>query len=78
MPGAVRWGLNMQSTQHKIYECGICDCYHPWDWDGDCRDDANRFPGPEEYAAKVGVEVDEVEVFTMEERVAVDAGEETD
>lgn len=25
-----------------FYECGICDCYHPWEWDGDCRDDANR------------------------------------
>ena len=24
------------------YECGICDCYHPWEWDGDCREDANR------------------------------------
>lgn len=24
------------------YECGICDHCHPWDWNGDCRDDANR------------------------------------
>lgn len=27
----------------KYYECGICDCYHPADWDGDFRNDANRF-----------------------------------
>lgn len=27
----------------KYYECGICGCWHPLDWDGDCRDDANRF-----------------------------------
>lgn len=27
----------------KFYECGICSCIHPWDWNGDCRDDANRF-----------------------------------
>ena len=25
-----------------FYECGICDSIHPWDWNGDCRDDANR------------------------------------
>ena len=26
----------------KYYECGICDCIHPWDFVGDCRDDQNR------------------------------------
>lgn len=26
-----------------FYNCGICDCYHPAEWNGDCRDDANRF-----------------------------------
>lgn len=25
-----------------FYECGICGHIHPWEWDGDCRDDANR------------------------------------
>lgn len=27
----------------KVYYCGICDHYHRADWDGDCRDDAERF-----------------------------------
>jgi hypothetical protein len=27
----------------KFYRCGICDCYHPLQWDGDCREDAARF-----------------------------------
>lgn len=27
----------------KYYECGICSCYHPLTWDGDCREDAFRF-----------------------------------
>jgi hypothetical protein len=31
------------SKMNKFYECGICDHYHPIDWDGDCRDDDNRF-----------------------------------
>lgn len=26
----------------RFYECGICDHIHPWDWDGDCREDKNR------------------------------------
>jgi hypothetical protein len=34
---------NQPSMPKKFYECGICDCLHPWDWNGDCRDDANRF-----------------------------------
>jgi hypothetical protein len=25
------------------YECGICGCYHPANWNRDCRDDENRF-----------------------------------
>ena len=28
---------------HIYYECGICGYYHPWNWNGDCRDDTNRF-----------------------------------
>lgn len=27
----------------QFYECGICNCYHPAEWDGDCRDDDNRY-----------------------------------
>jgi hypothetical protein len=27
----------------KYYDCGICGQIHPWNFDGDCRDDANRF-----------------------------------
>ena len=30
-----------------LYECGICECYHQWGFDGDCRDDANRFANEE-------------------------------
>ena len=27
----------------EFYECGICGHMHPINWNGDCRDDANRF-----------------------------------
>lgn len=33
-----------------FYECGCCGAYHPWDWDGDCRDDANRLADVPDYA----------------------------
>lgn len=25
------------------YCCGVCNHYHPVEWNGDCREDANRF-----------------------------------
>lgn len=25
-------------------ECPTCDCYHPKDYNGDCRNDATRWP----------------------------------
>lgn len=27
----------------RFYDCGICGCWHSLAWNGDCRDDANRF-----------------------------------
>lgn len=56
-----------------LYECGICGCYHPWDWSGDCRDDANRYGAPEDYAEKHGIEdSSSIEVRSMDERVEAD------
>lgn len=58
-----------------LYECGICSCYHPWSWDGDCRDDNNRYSGPDEYAARYGVDEFDIEIRSMEERVQADETE---
>lgn len=57
-----------------IYECDICGGYHPWNWDGDCREDAHRWNSPEEYADAKGVMSVTVEVRTMDERVEADGG----
>jgi hypothetical protein len=59
-----------------IYECGICGCYHPWSWDGDCREDENRYGSAEDYAEERGLNPNDIEVFSWEDRLAVDAGEE--
>lgn len=55
-----------------LYECGSCGEHHAWTWNGDCREDKERFPGPEEYAAKVGIPVELVEVVEMQDRVDAD------
>lgn len=31
------------SAPPKFYQCGICGWYHPADFNGDCRDDSQRF-----------------------------------
>ncbi len=58
----------------RYYECDICSAIHPWDWDGDCREDAARFHcdtldaehGPFGY-----------ELRRMDDRTAADFGEPT-
>ncbi len=60
----------------RLYECDICGCVHPWDWNGDCRDDANRYADAEDYAERNHVSVYDIEVETMDARVAADMGPE--
>jgi epoxyqueuosine reductase QueG len=58
--------------KHLIYECGICGSWHPWDWDGDCREDANRYANYEDYAERNTISEDDVEERTWEERCEAD------
>ncbi len=62
----------MTAPKHILYECGICSCYHPWKWSGDCRDDANRYGSPEEYAEHYSLTSWDIEVRSMEDRLAAD------
>ena len=50
----------------KFYECSICEHYHPWAWNGDCRDDLNRY---HEDDLPIGARV-----FSMDDRTAADLG----
>lgn len=56
----------------KLYECGICDHVHRWEFDGDCREDAERYAGYEDYAERNNVSEDDIEVLTWEERLEAD------
>lgn len=62
--------MTHQPPLPRYYECGICDCIHPREWNGDCRDDANRF-ACDELEAKHGPLG--FELLDMTERVAADA-----
>lgn len=61
---------------HKLYDCEICGALHPWAWDGDCRDDANRYGDEDDYRERNNLpESADIEVASMTERVAADTGD---
>lgn len=38
-----RFGKAKDEEPTKLYQCGICDHWHRAAWNGDCRDDSERF-----------------------------------
>lgn len=38
--------VDARTKETKIVNCAICDYYHPTSFDGDCREDGQRFPVP--------------------------------
>lgn len=67
-------GLAFLGTTDRVtlYECDICLYMHPWNWNGDCRDDANRYASTDEYAERHGVSEGSIDVMPMEERLRAD------
>lgn len=45
----------MTDTFPILVECGCCGCWHRQDYCGDCRNDSERYAGPEEYAERHGL-----------------------
>ena len=35
--------MKKKTKKPEYYKCGCCECYHPANWEGDCREDVNRF-----------------------------------
>lgn len=68
--GEAPWVITV--AKPRFYECGICGHCHPWDWNADCRDDANRFTN-DQLEAKHGEEGKDFELLSWEDRVAADA-----
>ncbi len=62
----------MGTQTHVLYECGICSSLHPWNWNGDCREDENRYGDEQDYAEKFNVAKFDIEVRSMDERLTAD------
>lgn len=60
------------NEKHYLYDCGICGGLHPWEWDGDCRDDANRYSDTLDYAERNGVSDYDVVEVSWEDRQNAD------
>ena len=69
------------ATGTVIHKCS-CGNYHPWSFDGDCRDDDNRYSSPEEYAEEHDLDPDDIEVRAIdaenEDEEDVDGDEDND
>ena len=63
--------MTTEYMEHVYYECEICDDLHPWEWSGDCRDDANRFTH-EDLESIYGDDYWHLDIRTMSERVEAD------
>lgn len=55
-----------------LYDCEICGGIHPWEWDGDCREDDNRYADEADYAERNGIFEYDIEVRSMQERMDAD------
>ena len=58
---------------HVLYECNICSCLHPWNWNSDCRDDTNRYGDTQDYAEKYNVSQYDITVVEWEDRIEADS-----
>lgn len=59
---------------HTIYECGICGSCHRWEFDGDCREDSERFGTSEDYAKQYNMQDQNVTVMSWQDRQDADNG----
>ncbi len=41
------YGINLAPKEMELEDCEICGALHPVGFEGDCRDDANRYHGHE-------------------------------
>ena len=49
----------------RVYECGICECLHREQFDGDCRDDSERFDGHDDILERLHISDDDIEYVPM-------------
>ena len=52
---------------YVLSDCGSCGAFHPVVFEGDCRDNQNRFYTVKDYAHTLGVEEDKINILSQEE-----------
>lgn len=52
-----RKGRKILSAVISLQECGCCGCYHPDYFNGDCRDDNNRYPTDNPFDKKDNIRI---------------------
>ena len=58
-----------------LYECGICFCLHPWEFHGDCTQDAERVGSVRTYAKLHQMPVEDIVVRSWKDRQLADEAE---
>lgn len=61
-----------ETKPHTLYRCGICECLHPWEWNGDCREDDYRYGDTQDYAEKHVVHERDIDVLGWGDRLEED------
>ncbi len=57
-------------NKHYLAECGCCGGFHPFEFLGDCRDNANRYNDEQEYATRNGVPLENIEISPTDDAEA--------
>lgn len=66
--------MSTKQDEYTLYECGICDCLHHWEFEGDCREDDERYGDTQDYRERNNLTVNDwdIEVRSWEERTEAD------
>lgn len=72
---AINTGKPVEQPPHTLYECGCCDSLHPWTFNGDSREDSNRYANVSDYAERNKIEESKINVLSADDRASADSGE---
>jgi hypothetical protein len=61
-------GIPRGVRSNILVECGCCSCYHRDDFEGDCREDSERFASPEDFEERTGLECEDVVTLEGQEQ----------
>jgi hypothetical protein len=57
----------IRKGKHYLADCGCCGGVHPYEFMGDCRDNANRYANDQDYADRNSVPVSDIVMIYLSE-----------